>query len=142
MKLFKGSVLPLANGVNVTLEEDTEISFPNSQVETTQIGFLQTTNNFEATDVQKNNKWRANKSRFKFNRDGNGNLLPLEEQTKEGQTVDQFIFSLSEANAELFGVKERWEALRAEKAAKKPAKPATKAAPNKDAAVSDADNKQ
>lgn len=119
MKLLKGSVLTLSNGTQITLESDTKISFPNSNVEASQIGLLQVTNNYEATPVQASNDWPANKEQFKFNRDGNGNLLPLEDQVGENGDVDAFIAKLSATDAETFGVAERRDELVAAKAAAK-----------------------
>lgn len=119
MKINKGSVLPLANGTFVTLEKDAEISFPNSHNEGTQIGFLQVTGNYEPTELQKAQGWPANKDRFKFKRDANGNVLSLEEQVAEGQTVEDFILRLSRADAEYLGVTERQAGLKEAAAAEK-----------------------
>lgn len=128
MKIFKGSTLTLSNGLEITFEQDSKISFPNSASEATQIGFLQTTRNYEQAEVQKNNELRANKEQFKFRRDPNGNLLTLEEQVEDGQTVDEFILKLNKTDAEYLGVYERQTALKEAAAEAKKQAAAEKAA--------------
>lgn len=76
MKVLKGTLFVLAQGTTVTLDEDTEISFPNSDVEDSQVGFLAVTNNLGPTPVQSSNGWPANDTLYP-NHDPNG--VPLKE---------------------------------------------------------------
>lgn len=114
MKFLRGSKLTLANGVVVVIEKNTEISFPNSNIVSSQIGFLQVTNNFEQTDVQASNNLPANKVQFRWGYDPNGNLLGIEDQLEDGQTLDAFIAKLNPEDADLFGVMDRRNELLAE----------------------------